>query len=152
MIQDITIQGIQHSNTNKNGVEYEDEKGKKTRVVITAQNLPNNKKDTSSFVYKNSPVLNWKVGETHQVDITPSKDGKYLNFFPTKAEIYPNPNMPARPAVQVETSRPAQVNSTPATGLSNKEIMDKMTDIAKDIQAIKIYIGAGRPPEEEIPY
>lgn len=93
----ITIHGIKHSTTNREGQPFLDQNGKaKTRVTITADGIPNGKREMSTFVYDQSPVLKWAVGESHEVDITFSADGKYANFFPTKKEIFPNPEVPAR--------------------------------------------------------
>lgn len=108
MTQQITIKGISGSTANKQGQPYLDNEGRgKTRVTITCDGLPNGKKDMSTFAYQDSPVMKWQMGETHEVDITLSPDGKYVNFFPAKSELNGAQN------------RPAQINPVP--GVSPEE-------------------------------
>src|SRR3990167_6752989 len=98
MTQLITIKGIKGSTANKQGQPYLDNNGRgKTRITIETDGLPNGKKDMSTFAYQDSPVMKWAIGQSHEVDITLSPDGKYVNFFPAKSEM-PNFTQPTNPA------------------------------------------------------
>lgn len=84
----ITIKGIAGSTADRNGQPYMDrDRRAKTRITITCDGLPNGKKEMSTFAYQDSPVMKWQMGESHEVDITLSPDGKYVNFFPARSEM-----------------------------------------------------------------
>lgn len=112
MTQKITIAGIKGSTANKQGQPYLDKDGRaKTRVTITCDGLPNGKKEMSTFAYQDSPVMKWQMGESHEVDITLSPDGKYVNFFPARSEM----DAVNRPATTMRTGgSPGYAESAPA--------------------------------------
>lgn len=80
-----TITSIEHSNANAQGIPYLDDQSRpKTRVIVTTKERGSKK--VSGFFYKDSPVLSWRVGGEYEVEVKPSKDGKYLNFWPARTE------------------------------------------------------------------
>lgn len=142
MIQTINITGIKQLTTNKDGVEYKD---KQVRVVISASNLPDGKKETSCFASPGSPVLKWTAGEAHEVDLSYSADGKFLNFAVTKRDVYPNPNVTARP-VQTNTQATGSgtLTSPAAVQTHSEEILHLLKENTKTLEAIKTYL-TGEP-------
>lgn len=108
----IIIKGIKGSTADKNGQPYLDNQSRaKTRVTIVTDGLPNGKKEMSTFAYQDSPVMKWAMGETHEVDISVTPDGKYVNFFPAN-------NAVARPA-QMQNSAPQGSSNFPASAVPN---------------------------------
>lgn len=141
MIQTFTLTSIAMSTSDRSGTPYTDKKTgeSKARVIITADNLPNGKKEASTFVYKNSPILKWTMGETHEADFTLSPDGKYLNFFPTKREIAPNQNPAITPVQTASVSKPV-VNPS-FVGFTQAD-RDMLIWVKKELEAHRTVLNA----------
>ena len=142
----ITIKGIQGKNANKDGQPYLDQNGRaKSRITITCDGLPNGKKEMSTFAYQDSPVMKWSVGESHEVDISLSPDGKYVNFFPAKSEMSSPQFTPRAVAVLRAAAKhyedyPAPVEKVVGEGVSMVEIHRLIVEMKRTQEAIEIAV------------
>lgn len=76
----VKITYIKIFDTDKTGQPLTGQWGPYSRVSIKTDT--HGDKYLSASVKPGSPLLAWKVGETHEIDVT--QKGEYLNFTPTK--------------------------------------------------------------------
>ena len=85
-MEKVTIKNKSIATANRDGMAYLDRQQRPysiVRIEVT------DGRKMSAFAYQGDSVLGWRIGDSHDVDVSPSNDGKYLNFRVPKTQTQP---------------------------------------------------------------